>query len=52
MEQTIEHVSEGVEQLHKAEETQKNSTGMKCIITLCILISIMIILLYFKHHTV
>ena len=50
MEQTIAHTNEGMEQLKKAEEHQKNSLSIKCIIFLCVLIFIMVVIMIFKHH--
>ena len=50
MEAAVEHVTAGNEELHKAEETQKNSIGLKCIICLVVLIIIMIIVLVVKHQ--
>ena len=39
----------GIEQLHKAEESQKNSLPVRCIILLVLLIIIMVIVLIVKH---
>lgn len=50
MEQTVEHTKEGIKQLEKAEEHQKNSLSVKCIIALCVLIFIMVLILIFKHQ--
>ena len=49
MEHAVEHAKEGVEQLEKAEEHQKNATGFKCICLLVILIIIMLGVLIWKH---
>ena len=49
METAVEHAKEGLVHLEKAEEHQKNSIAMKCIIVLVLLIAIMIIVLVFKH---
>ena len=50
METAVEHAKEGITQLHKAEEHQKNNVGMKCIIVLIILIVILMIVLIVKHQ--
>ncbi len=49
METAVEHAKEGVVQLEKAEETQKASPALKCIILLVVLIIIMLIVLIVKH---
>jgi syntaxin 16 len=49
MESAVEHAKEGIVQLEKAEEHQKNNIGMKCIILLVFLITIMLIVLIVKH---
>jgi syntaxin 16 len=49
MENAVSNVKEGVEQLAKAEEHQKNSMSVKCIILLVILIGIMVGILAWKH---
>jgi syntaxin 16 len=49
METAVEHAKEGVKQLEKAEEHQKNSVAMKCIFVLILLIIIMVIVLIVKH---
>jgi syntaxin 16 len=49
MENAVSNVKEGVEQLTKAEEHQKNSMSVKCIILLVILIGIMVGILAWKH---
>lgn len=49
MEVTIEHTKEGIQQLEKAEEHQKNSMAVRCILLLCVLIAIMLIVLIVKH---
>ena len=49
MEQTVEQSKEGIEQLKKAEDHQKNSLSVKCIILLCVLIFVMVLILIFKH---
>ena len=49
MESAVEHVKEGVKQLEKAEEHQKNAMSVKCIIVLVLLIIIMIGVLIWKH---
>lgn len=49
MESAVEHAKEGVEQLVKAEENQKNALPLRCIILLVFLIFIMIVILIVKH---
>jgi syntaxin 16 len=49
MENAVEHAKEGVVQLEKAEEHQKNATGFKCICLLVVLIIIMLGVLIWKH---
>ncbi len=49
MENAVEHAKEGVEQLEKAEQHQKNATGFKCICLLVVLIIIMLGVLIWKH---
>ena len=49
MEHAVEHAKEGVKQLEKAEEHQKNNLAIKCIILLVLLILIMIGVLIWKH---
>lgn len=49
MENAVEHAKEGVVQLEKAEEHQKNATPIRCIIVLVVLIIIMICILIWKH---
>jgi syntaxin 16 len=49
MENAVEHAKEGITQLQKAEEHQKNALPMKCIIALVVLIVIMLIILIVKH---
>lgn len=49
MENAIEHAKEGIVQLEKAEEHQKNAMTTKCIIVLVLLIAIMIGVLIWKH---
>lgn len=51
MENAVEHAKEGMKQLEKAEEHQKNSLAMKCIIALVVLIIIMIGILIWKHSS-
>ena len=50
MEQTIDHTKDGMEQLKKAEDHQKNSLSIKCIILLCFLIFLLVVVLIFKHQ--
>lgn len=49
METAVEHAKEGVVQLQKAEENQKNAMAFRCIIVLILLIIIMIAILIWKH---
>ncbi|GMF64542.1 unnamed protein product [Phytophthora lilii] len=49
MEQVVEQTEKGIEELEKAEQTQKNSRPMKCIGLLLIMIFIMTVLLVLKH---
>jgi syntaxin 16 len=49
MENAVEAATEGVKQLEKAEEHQKNSMSVKCIILLVVLIIIMVGILIWKH---
>ena len=49
MEQVVENTKEGMVHLKKAEDHQKNSLPLKCIIFLILMIIIMIIILILKH---
>lgn len=49
MEQVVENTKEGMVHLKKAENHQKNSFGLKCIIFLVLMIIIMLIILIMKH---
>jgi syntaxin 16 len=49
MENAVEAATEGVKELTKAEEHQKNSMSVKCIILLVVLIIIMVGVLIWKH---
>lgn len=49
METAVEHAKVGIQELHKAEDHQKNNPGLKCIIVLVILIFILMIVLIVKH---
>lgn len=49
MENAVEHAREGIKQLEKAEEHQKNAMSTKCIIALIILIIVMLSVLIWKH---
>jgi syntaxin 16 len=49
MESAVEHAKEGIVQLEKAEEHQKNAVGLKCIALLIFLCVLMLILLILKH---
>lgn len=48
MEMTVEHTKEGLVELQKAEDHQKNNLSVKCIIVLCVLIFIMVLVMIFK----
>jgi len=49
MEAAVEHAKEGIVQLQKAEEHQKNALPLRCIIVLVVLIAIMLGVLIWKH---
>jgi len=49
METAVEHAKEGIVQLQKAEEHQKNALPLRCIALLVLLIAIMLIVLIVKH---
>ncbi|RLN89601.1 hypothetical protein BBJ28_00011587, partial [Nothophytophthora sp. Chile5] len=49
MEQVVEQTEKGIEELEKAEKTQKNSRPMKCIGLLLVMIFVMTLLLVLKH---
>lgn len=49
METAVEHAKEGIVQLEKAEEHQKNSLPFKCIVLLVFLIAVMLVALIVKH---
>ncbi|KAF1772099.1 Syntaxin-16 [Phytophthora cactorum] len=49
MEQVVEQTEKGIEELEKAEETQKNSRPVKCIGLLLVMIFVMTVLLVLKH---
>lgn len=49
METAVEHAKEGVKQLEKAEQHQKNAMSVKCIMVLVLLIIIMLAILIWKH---
>ena len=49
MEAVVEHTKEGISQLERAEDSQKNARPMKCIICLSITIAILLIILILKH---
>jgi syntaxin 16 len=51
MEQVLEHTKEGLVQLNKAEDHQKNAMSVKCIILLCVLIAIMLGVLILKNSS-
>lgn len=50
MEQTISHTEEGLKQLTAAEEHQKNSLAVRCILLLMFLIAVMLTALVLKHQ--
>ena len=49
MESAVEHAKEGIKELKKAEDHQKNALPMKCIVALVVLIAIMLIVLVVKN---
>ncbi|CAM9509138.1 unnamed protein product [Chrysoparadoxa australica] len=49
MEQVVDHTIDGVQQLHKAEESQKNALPIKCISILVGLIILLLMILVWKH---
>ena len=49
MEAVVEQTREGIQQLGKAEEAQKNARPMKCIVGLLITIFILVLILILKH---
>lgn len=49
MESAVEHAKEGITQLEKAEEHQKNAMSVRCIFLLVFLIIVMLIILVLKH---
>ena len=49
VESAVEHAKEGVQQLEKAEQHQKNALPMRCIVALVVLIVIMLVILIAKH---
>lgn len=49
METAVEHGKEGLVQLHKADEHQKNALPFRCIVVLVVLIAIMLAVLIWKH---
>ena len=49
MESAVEHAKEGIKELTKAEQHQKNALPMKCIVALVVLIAIMLIVLVVKN---
>ena len=49
MEQVVEQTEKGIDELEKAEATQKNSRPMKCISMLLGMIFLMTVLLVLKH---
>ena len=50
MEAVVEHTKEGIQQLEKAEDSQKNSRPLKCIVVLMFLIVFLLIILVMKHR--
>jgi len=49
METAVEHAKEGIVQLQKAEDHQKNALPFRCIVLLVVLIAIMLGVLIYKH---
>eukprot|EP01041_Mallomonas_annulata_P000100 gene100-140_t len=49
MEQAVENAKEGITQLEKAEEHQKNALSFRCICLLIVLIAVMLTILIVKH---
>jgi len=49
METAVEHAKEGIVQLQKAEDHQKNALPFRCIVLLVVLIAIMLGVLVYKH---
>lgn len=49
MENAVEHAKEGMKQLEQAEDHQKSSMSVKCILVLVALIIIMVSILIWKH---
>ena len=49
MESAVEHAKEGIVQLQKAEQHQKNALPLRCIVLLIVLIAIMLTVLIVKH---
>jgi len=50
MEAVVEHTKEGIQQLEKAESSQKNARPLKCIVFLVCLIAFLLLILVFKHR--
>jgi len=50
MEAVVEHTKEGIDQLEKAEGSQKNARPMKCIICLASTILVLLLILVLKHR--
>lgn len=51
MEQVLDNTTQGIKQLEKAEEHQKNALPFRCIIALVILIIIMVSALIYKYSS-
>ena len=51
MESAVEHAKEGIVQLQKAEDHQKNALPFRCIVVLVVLIAIMLGVLIWKHSS-
>lgn len=49
MESAVGNATEGIKELKKAEDHQKNALPMRCIIVLVVLIAIMLIVLVVKN---
>lgn len=50
MEAVVEHTKTGIQQLEKAEASQKNARPLKCIIFLVCLIAFLLLILVIKHR--
>ncbi|GKY95931.1 hypothetical protein MPSEU_000553700 [Mayamaea pseudoterrestris] len=50
MEAVVEHTKTGVQQLEKAENSQRNARPLRCIVCLSVTIFVLLALLILKHH--